>query len=100
MVLSIIRPLRVFEAVIFFDFNYSYIKNIHQSIAFSLLLLTYFQGVESGKDNINKTLNPIINQVVKMMKENRAFNLETNGYSDNVGVDALNLELSQKRARI
>lgn len=58
------------------------------------------QGIqfESGKDVIKKSSNGILDQVVKVMKENPSYNLEINGHTDNVGDDALNLELSKKRA--
>jgi outer membrane protein OmpA-like peptidoglycan-associated protein len=41
---------------------------------------------------------PILDKVVTVMKENPSYNLQINGHSDNVGDDAKNLELSQKRA--
>jgi len=58
------------------------------------------QGIqfESGKDVIKKSSNGILDQVVTVMKENQSYNLEINGHTDNVGDDAKNLELSQKRA--
>ncbi|MEI8085912.1 MAG: OmpA family protein [Paludibacter sp.] len=58
------------------------------------------QGIqfESGKDVIKKSSNGILDQVVKVMKENPSYNLEINGHTDNVGDNAKNLELSQKRA--
>ena len=53
---------------------------------------------ESGKDVIKKTSYYILNQVVKVMKENPNYNLEINGYTDNQGKAERNLVLSQKRA--
>jgi outer membrane protein OmpA-like peptidoglycan-associated protein len=58
------------------------------------------QGIqfETGKDVILKGSYPILDQVVKVMNENKEYNLEINGHTDNVGKDNLNLLLSQKRA--
>lgn len=58
------------------------------------------QGIqfESGKDVIKKSSNTILNEVVKVMKENPSYNLDINGHTDSQGVAAKNLDLSQKRA--
>ncbi|HPM11924.1 MAG TPA: OmpA family protein [Bacteroidales bacterium] len=53
---------------------------------------------ETGKDVILKTSFPILDQVVKVMKENPSYNLEINGHTDNVGNAQKNMELSNKRA--
>jgi outer membrane protein OmpA-like peptidoglycan-associated protein len=39
-----------------------------------------------------------LDKVVNVMKENLSYNLEINGHTDNQGIPAKNLELSQKRA--
>jgi len=58
------------------------------------------QGIqfESGKDVIKKSSFSILNQVVKVMKENPSYNLEINGHTDSQGSAVKNIELSQKRA--
>ncbi len=58
------------------------------------------QGIEfeTGKDIIRPAYFPILNNVVKIMKENKEYNLLINGHTDNVGDDASNMVLSQKRA--
>jgi len=53
---------------------------------------------ESGKDIIKSSSHPILNEVVTVMKENPDYNLEINGHTDNIGPEAMNLILSQKRA--
>lgn len=58
------------------------------------------QGIqfETGSAIIKSTSNTILDKVVKVMNDNKEFNLLINGHTDNVGADALNLSLSQKRA--
>ena len=53
---------------------------------------------ESGKDIIKKSSYPILNDIVKVMSENADYNLTINGYTDNVGDDEKNLNLSKARA--
>ncbi|MDR3653739.1 MAG: thrombospondin type 3 repeat-containing protein [Paludibacter sp.] len=58
------------------------------------------QGIqfESSKDVIKKSSYSILNQVVKVLKENPSYNVEINGHTDSQGVAAKNLDLSQRRA--
>jgi outer membrane protein OmpA-like peptidoglycan-associated protein len=53
---------------------------------------------ESGKDIIKKSSYPILDDIVKVMSENADYNLTINGYTDNVGDDEKNLNLSKARA--
>lgn len=53
---------------------------------------------ETNKDVIKPVSYPILEQVVKVMKDNPAYLLEINGHTDNVGDDVKNLDLSQRRA--
>jgi len=58
------------------------------------------QGIqfETGKDVIKKASFPILDKVVSVMKNNPEYLLDINGHTDNVGDDAKNQVLSQKRA--
>jgi len=58
------------------------------------------QGIqfETGKDVIRPLSFPILNNVVKIMKDNKEYNLIINGHTDNVGKPESNMILSQKRA--
>lgn len=58
------------------------------------------QGIqfESGKDIIRSTSYPILNQVVKVMNTNPAYELEINGHTDSQGDNNKNLVLSENRA--
>lgn len=53
---------------------------------------------ETGKDVITTESFPILDNVVKVMKNNPAYKLEINGHTDNQGDDAMNLDLSKRRA--
>lgn len=53
---------------------------------------------ETGKDVIKASSFPILNNVVKVMNDNPVYNLAINGHTDNVGDDAMNLDLSDRRA--
>jgi outer membrane protein OmpA-like peptidoglycan-associated protein len=58
------------------------------------------QGIQfqSGKDVIKNTSFPILDEIVKIMKENPNYLLIINGHTDNVGKPESNLTLSEKRA--
>lgn len=53
---------------------------------------------ESGKDVIKSSSYGILDNVVTVMKDNPQFKLEINGHTDSQGDDAMNMELSKKRA--
>ena len=53
---------------------------------------------ETGKDVIKASSYPILNNIVTIMKENPEYNLNIDGHTDAVGDDAMNLDLSQRRA--
>lgn len=54
---------------------------------------------ETGKDVIKPVSFVILDKVVKVMNDNPEYQLDINGHTDNVGDDAQNLILSQKRAK-
>jgi outer membrane protein OmpA-like peptidoglycan-associated protein len=58
------------------------------------------QGIqfESGKAVIKPVSFPILNSIVKVMKENADYKLLIGGHTDDVGEDAMNMTLSQDRA--
>jgi outer membrane protein OmpA-like peptidoglycan-associated protein len=53
---------------------------------------------ETSKDVITTESFPILDNVVNVMKNNPAYKLEINGHTDNQGDDAMNLDLSKRRA--
>jgi outer membrane protein OmpA-like peptidoglycan-associated protein len=58
------------------------------------------QGIqfETGKAIIKSSSNPILNSIVKVMKQNPSYKLLIGGHTDNVGDDEMNMTLSQDRA--
>ncbi len=57
-------------------------------------------GIEfqSGKAVIKKTSNSILDEIVKVMKENPSYKLSINGHTDNTGKADKNQKLSEDRA--
>lgn len=53
---------------------------------------------ETASAVIKKTSLPILDNVVKVLKENPSIKLRISGHTDNVGDDDMNLKLSQDRA--
>lgn len=58
------------------------------------------QGIqfETGKAIIKPVSFPILNAIVKVMKENPSYKLLIGGHTDDVGEDDMNMTLSQNRA--
>ena|SRR6218665_2117036 len=54
---------------------------------------------ETGKSTLLKTSLPILDEVVRVMKENPNYSLAIAGHTDNVGDEAQNLILSESRAQ-
>ncbi|MEM7163275.1 MAG: OmpA family protein [Bacteroidota bacterium] len=53
---------------------------------------------ESGKDIIKTSSFSILDNVVKVMQENPAYNLDIHGHTDSQGDDTKNMDLSRRRA--
>jgi len=52
---------------------------------------------ESGKATLKPTSNPLLDEVVSILKEYTDYNLVISGHTDNVGGDDMNMTLSQER---
>ena len=50
------------------------------------------------KATIKPESEPVLQQVAQILKHNPAWKLQIEGYTDNIGSDRYNLQLSQKRA--
>jgi len=53
---------------------------------------------ETGKSVIVKTSYPSLDQLAKVMNDDKALMLKISGHTDNVGVESENLKLSKARA--
>ena len=64
------------------------------------LLTKAMQGIafETGKATIKKSSYTLLNQIAKTFIENKDFQIEVQGHTDNVGKAAVNKALSEKRA--
>ncbi len=70
------------------------------SAAEKLLFDKALRGIqfETGRSTILTASYPIIDEIVRMLSNNNAYNLEINGHTDNTGNAEHNLKLSQDRA--
>jgi outer membrane protein OmpA-like peptidoglycan-associated protein len=60
--------------------------------------IALYVNFDFNKATLKPDAKPVIDQVVALMKSNRALTLEIDGYTDNVGVHDYNVKLSQDRA--
>jgi OmpA-OmpF porin, OOP family len=77
-----------------------FIKKIELSpirVGEKLILSNVFYEFDSW--NITKESFPELNKLVKLLNDNKAVKVEIGGYTDAIGTDAYNLDLSEKRAR-
>jgi len=56
-------------------------------------------GFEYSKSALLKTSLPVLDEVVRVMKQNPDYRLEISGHTDNIGDEAKNLILSEERAQ-
>ena len=61
--------------------------------------IALYINFDTGKDMIKTESQSIIDEVVNMLKDNPTLNLSVEGHTDNAGVAASNLKLSEMRAR-
>ena len=73
-------------------------KEIQEQIKKVLLKARSIQ-FETGKAIIKPVSYPILNEVAKMLKEYSYYDVSIEGHTDNVGKPAMNLVLSQNRAK-
>ena len=77
-----------------------FIKKIELSpvrVGEKLILSNVFYEFDSW--NITKESFPELNKLVKLLNDNKNIKVEIDGYTDAIGTDAYNLDLSEKRAR-
>lgn len=60
--------------------------------------ITYGIYFDFNKDTIKPESEPVLTQIVQAMTDNPKWKLTVSGYTDNIGGDAYNLDLSKRRA--
>lgn len=60
--------------------------------------ITYGIYFDFNKDTIKPESEPVLKQIVQAMTDNPKWKLTVSGYTDNIGGDAYNLDLSKRRA--
>jgi OOP family OmpA-OmpF porin len=61
--------------------------------------IALYINFESGKSDIKAESQPVIDQIVQLLKENPTLKISIEGHTDNVGAAASNQSLSEKRAK-
>lgn len=61
--------------------------------------IALYINFETGKSDIKPESQPIVDQIVEMLKQNSDLKISIEGHTDNVGSDKLNKTLSENRAK-
>ncbi len=61
--------------------------------------IALYINFETGKSDIKPDSQPIVDQIVKMLKDNADLKISVEGHTDNVGSDKSNQTLSEDRAK-
>lgn len=61
--------------------------------------IALYINFETGKSDIKPESQPIVNQIVEMLKQNPDLKVSVEGHTDNVGSDKSNKTLSENRAK-
>ncbi len=69
-------------------------KEVKKKLEFAATAIEF----ETGKDVIKNTSYPLLNEIVKILKDYPEYDMNIDGYTDNVGKPAMNLKLSKGRA--
>ena len=90
-----------------FELNILEIEGMKQEISANILLdslqqngsIALYINFETGKSSIQPESQPIIDQLVEMLKTEASIKISIEGHTDNIGTAAANLVLSQNRAK-
>lgn len=90
-----------------FELSILEIEAMKQDISANIMLdslkqtgsITLYINFETGKSAIKPESQPIIDQMVEMLKTDATIKISIEGHTDNVGTAAANLALSQNRAK-
>lgn len=61
--------------------------------------IALYINFETGKSDIKSESQPIVNQIIEMLKQNPDLKVSVEGHTDNVGSDKSNQTLSENRAK-
>jgi outer membrane protein OmpA-like peptidoglycan-associated protein len=71
---------------------------MQDSLAAHRKVLVYGIYFDFAKANIKKESDPVLREIADLMQKNPTWTLAINGYTDSIGGDAYNLDLSRRRA--
>lgn len=61
--------------------------------------IALYINFETGKSDIKSESQPIVDQIIEMLKQNSDLKISVEGHTDNVGSDKSNKTLSENRAK-
>jgi outer membrane protein OmpA-like peptidoglycan-associated protein len=73
-------------------------QRMQDSLAARKKVLVYGIYFDFAKANIKKESDPVLREIADLMRKNPTWALAINGYTDSIGGDAYNLDLSRRRA--
>lgn len=73
-------------------------KRIETDLSKTGRTIIYGIYFDFASDRIKKESEPVLAEIAQVLKEHPAWNISVEGHTDNIGGDAYNLDLSQRRA--
>jgi outer membrane protein OmpA-like peptidoglycan-associated protein len=73
-------------------------KKIEQALAKEKKAVVYGIYFDFNSDKINPESKPVMDEIAAALKDHPDWKLTVNGYTDNIGGDSYNLELSKRRS--
>jgi outer membrane protein OmpA-like peptidoglycan-associated protein len=74
------------------------VNNVEKQLSEQKRAITYGIYFDFNKDTIKPESETVLKQIVQAMTDNPGWKLTVNGYTDTIGGDAYNLDLSKRRA--
>ena len=74
------------------------VPQLEEQLAKQKKAIIYGIYFDFDKDTIKPESEPVLKEIVKAMTDNPDWKLRVDGHTDNIGGDAHNLDLSQRRA--
>jgi outer membrane protein OmpA-like peptidoglycan-associated protein len=73
-------------------------KRIETDLSKTGRTIIYGIYFDFASDRIKKESEPVLAEIAQVMRENPTWNINVEGHTDNIGGDAYNMDLSQRRA--